>query len=732
MFRKLILRLWLSRLGRYLVVPLGLCIILLPLYGLLHQQTENAQFNEVSEQLSSAVSTFESYLNDVRYTTSKVFNDDLFMLLAASDDDSLTGDAVTPIRASGALQDYTYRMSHFAYSYVTFARNHVIVDEYRDYRGYDSFYPGALEFSQLTESEWLELLSVQELTIVRSQDVILNRTSYPNAYLTVIQPFFNSGGQFRGTYTVLLREKMLSDLFLPMEKWRRSGVFCIFDRNGSPLLEYQYDGSELPSAGAGLTSMKYDGEKYLFVSREIPSIGATAVVGLPYSVYAENLQAVNRAIVMYLFAGLIGCLLLSAWMTLWDVRQLRPLLETLDDAELQNNRLLNDLLAQKLRSHTHLVTELMKTRGELEHSRVEALLKTGALSGSAEEQKNIREQMHLTDYNYLLLLSPQPREDAHVSEELRLMMISELVHQCYGRHQFVYNTTDGSVLVILTLETGTEAEQVRMCRQTEELYTRMNMTEPVILSGRFTKLEQLSSVYWQARNMAAFSDHTQKVCYLNGESLMRVTTTDIIRLEQLNEYLLSGRVQEAQTLIGELFHVDDLSPQNFQQAFYSVRGVLIAAAQKVDCPEAAHLCTYDNRQSVQHQVQNLRDCCFEICSHVDSLKRSHNEELQQRIVAWLDENYARQDLNPARIAEQFQVSKKYVSQFLKDQTGKSYSEYVEDLRLTHAMQMLRETELGVTEISRACGFSTQNTFYKAFRRRFGISPSMARHGSEEE
>lgn len=38
--------------------------------------------------------------------------------------------------------------------------------------------------------------------------------------------------------------------------------------------------------------------------------------------------------------------------------------------------------------------------------------------------------------------------------------------------------------------------------------------------------------------------------------------------------------QEAQSLIGELFHVDDLSPQNFQQAFFSVRGVLIAAAQK--------------------------------------------------------------------------------------------------------------------------------------------------------
>ena len=162
--------------------------------------------------------------------------------------------------------------------------------------------------------------------------------------------------------------------------------------------------------------------------------------------------------------------------------------------------------------------------------------------------------------------------------------------------------------------------------------------------------------------------------------------------------------------------------------FFSVRGVLIAAAQKVECEDIAYLCSYDNRQSARRQVQNLRDCCFEICSHVDSLKRSHNEALQRRVLAWLNEQYTRPDLNIAMAAEQFHISKKYVTQFLKDQTGKSFTEYVEELRLSRAMELLRGSELGITEISVQCGFSTQNTFYKAFRRRFGISPSAVRRG----
>ena len=739
---KWIIRIWLGRLTRYLVVPLVFCVILFPLYGLMHQQTEKAQLTDAAEQLATAVSTFEGYLSDLRFTTNKLFNDDSYKLLAVSDDDSLMGDYMTSFNASTLLQDLTYSMSYTAYSYVTFARNHFVIDPYRVFSGYESFYPGALEYRDVPQDTWAAWQDARETLYLPAQSVVLNRTNYPDSYLTITQPFINSGGQFRGACNILIRERTLSNLFLPTEKWRNDGLFYLVRDDGTLLSQYRCNGAALSFSGNETGIEWYDGQKYLFVSRSIPSLGASAVIGLPYSVYAENLRAVNRAIWFYIGAGLLGCFLLSSAMTLWELRQLKPILDTLDDAETANTRLFNDLLVQKLRNHSQLSAELERARGELDHSRVEAFLKTGA-AGTAEEQKKMCEQMHLTDYNYLLLIPAQERQtETHVGEELRLMMIAEQVRQSYGRTQFVYNTTEGSVLVVLTLDKGTEAEQVQMCRQTEALHGLLEMTEPLILSGRFTRLEQLSSVYWQARNMAAYSDRTQKVCYLSGESLVRVTTTDITSLERLNEYLLSGRAQEAQSLIGELFHVDDLSPQNFQQAFFSVRGVLIAAAQKAidntrsvgigltpcTLPAVGHPNFEIKEGTMEVGIGHHGEPGFEICSHVDSLKRSHNEALQRRVLAWLNEQYTRPDLNIAMAAEQFHISKKYVTQFLKDQTGKSFTEYVEELRLSRAMELLRGSELGITEISVQCGFSTQNTFYKAFRRRFGISPSAVRRG----
>lgn len=721
---KLWIRVWLKRLVRYLAVPLAFCAVLGPLYGIMRQQTEMAQLADVSEQLSTSINTFEGYLSDLRFTTNRLFNDDVFNRLAASNDD-LIGDYMTPYDASSLLSDLTYSMSYVTYSYVTFARNQFVVDPYRFFDSYSRFYPGAAEYEGISEAQWAAWTQTRSLRCLPLHSVALNRTIYPDLYLTLCQPYLTSGGQFRGACTILIREKHLRSLFLPMEKWREDGLFCVVQDDGTVLMRHNYAGDGRIFADAKTGMQRYEGQTYLFVSRRIEPLNANAVLALPYSVYGENMRAVTQAVWLYLGAGLAACLVLSALMTVFDMREMRPIFDMLQSEDAVNNRLFTDLVVQKLHNHGQLKEELERMRGELEHSRMEAALTTGVFS-CLEEQKSLQELLGLTEHNYLLLLPCAEAENAEVSAELRLMMIDEQVRQCYRRPQFVYQTTGGSILAILTLGTGEEAEQIRMCRQTEELYTRLELEEPLVLSGRFSGIGELSSVYWQARNMQRYADRTQKVCYLNGESLVRASTPDIVSLERLNGYLLSGCGQEAQSLICEFFNVEQLSPQNFQQAFFSVRGVLLSAAQKVGGEDVSYLCSYDSRRTAHRQVQDLCDCCFEICSEVELLRRSHNEALQQQILAWLGEQYTRPELNVAMTAQQFNLSKKYVSQFLKDRTGKSFTEYLEELRLTRAMELLRGSEYSITEIALQCGFAAQNTFYKAFRRRFGISPSAVR------
>ena len=547
---------------------------------------------------------------------------------------------------------------------------------------------------------------------------MLYQTAYPDTYLTISQPFFDSYDRFMGSCTMLLREKQLINLFLPLEDWRSNCLFYIAGADGTILLHHHFDGA-LPLDNVSKDGPQvYGGQEYLFVSREISDLNATAVIGLPYEVYSDNLAPINRMIWLYIGTGLLASLALSIAMTVLDLRFMGPMMDALDNYEGMDRHLFYDMILQKLRTHNQLSIELERTRNQMEHGRIEALLKTGTANSPADHQL-LCETLHLTDSNYLLLIPASTEPEAEGSEEFRLMLLAEQVCQCYRGHPFIHNAADGSVLVVLTLEQDTPEGYDRLCSQTQNLYTRLQTRQPLVLSGRFTNLEQLSSVYWQARNAAARADSEQQVYCLRDHALARTTVPEIATLERLNEYLLAGYTEKAQ----------ELSLESFQQIFYSVRGVLLTAAEKAACEDVTLTTPYDHRQPMGRQIRHLCDCCLIIGSHVDALKQSHNQQLQQSILQWLEENFYRPDLNLAMAAEQFHISKKYVSQFLKDQTGKSYNEYVEELRLSHAMTLLRESDLSVTEIAIQCGFSSQNTFYKAFRRRFDISPSSIRRDS---
>jgi len=55
--------------------------------------------------------------------------------------------------------------------------------------------------------------------------------------------------------------------------------------------------------------------------------------------------------------------------------------------------------------------------------------------------------------------------------------------------------------------------------------------------------------------------------------------------------------------------------------------------------------------------------------------------------------------------------------------GISLSAYIEKKRMELASELLLHGENSVTDVARKCGFTNDNTFYKAYKRTFGHSPT---------
>ena len=72
------------------------------------------------------------------------------------------------------------------------------------------------------------------------------------------------------------------------------------------------------------------------------------------------------------------------------------------------------------------------------------------------------------------------------------------------------------------------------------------------------------------------------------------------------------------------------------------------------------------------------------------------------------------------------MSKEAFCRFFKLRTRKTFTQYLNQLRVNEALKLLEETELGIAEIAFQVGFENLSYFNRAFRKIQGETPSYFR------
>lgn len=99
----------------------------------------------------------------------------------------------------------------------------------------------------------------------------------------------------------------------------------------------------------------------------------------------------------------------------------------------------------------------------------------------------------------------------------------------------------------------------------------------------------------------------------------------------------------------------------------------------------------------------------------------------QKIKEYLDQNFTSL-ITLDSLSETVYISKHYLSHLFKEQTGVSPIKYLTSKRMEKACELLSETELPVSEVSKAVGYENPLYFSQVFKRVYGISPVKYRMG----
>ncbi|MBQ8836081.1 MAG: helix-turn-helix transcriptional regulator [Clostridia bacterium] len=103
--------------------------------------------------------------------------------------------------------------------------------------------------------------------------------------------------------------------------------------------------------------------------------------------------------------------------------------------------------------------------------------------------------------------------------------------------------------------------------------------------------------------------------------------------------------------------------------------------------------------------------------------RDKNYDIIRPAVRYLEDNFNDPTLNNKILAEKAAVSEVYFRRVFKSQYGTSPKQYIQDLRIRNAENMLRNEYLSITSIAEMSGFSSVYHFSRSFKKATGYTPS---------
>jgi AraC-like DNA-binding protein len=103
--------------------------------------------------------------------------------------------------------------------------------------------------------------------------------------------------------------------------------------------------------------------------------------------------------------------------------------------------------------------------------------------------------------------------------------------------------------------------------------------------------------------------------------------------------------------------------------------------------------------------------------------QSSDQLLYERIIKIINENIGKPDLTVEFLALNVGMSRVHLYRKIKELTGQSAHNFIKSVRLKQAMTLLTKSELTISEIAYALGFSNLSHFSDSFHKYYGSSPT---------
>lgn len=703
-----------------------------------------------NDALAQSSEELEEILNSIYSLSSTLRSNDSLRELRGYSGEKLPSDKYVFMNyLQKDLSDFSMIANISGIGCVIFRNNQVFVSNYQSSADFADYYGNYLEVRGMEAEDfrtWIfncrEQITCASFETVK---VFQNRTMELQNPLAVVVRIRNQdrGIDQNTAFLFLLDKNVLLRKLFPFQD--DGLLICVCSKDGEVISSFGEGAEQLRKYYMekldGRQIFKIDGDGFYLQKASETSAGNTIITAIPQKqVQKETVQllGVNIGVSVLAIAVSIAAVF---YMSYRKSASVQGLLDNIDrrsrSAYVRGNeyQYIQDKVDMLADSRDEYEKDLIKLRQQIKNTMLEQMFLQEITSTKAQEfcKSYLPSSM---EYFYMLIIQCE-EEDSDTLVELFYLM------DCYsenflGKNCVKIQTSINEESFLIGLDSKifihTEEENAKIESFLQKLTEESGEIFHAGISGIGMEISNIHGCYVQAKQalIGYTREHTNTVGYYSalldntGEHM-----TDMDFMTKLYQYLLSGEKQIFSDTLDKLLRHYNVNPYLYEkyanEIYYSILHAVLCTARELNILEKdLGVESWNQNLGFAEGIRELKKAALRLMDLNEERKRSHNEVLKQNVVSYIRGHFQDPALTTDAVCREMKISEKYLIQFLKEQTGKTFSKYVEELRVERAKTLLRETDYNNEQIAQMAGFGSLNSFYRVFHKRMGVSPGTYR------
>lgn len=334
------------------------------------------------------------------------------------------------------------------------------------------------------------------------------------------------------------------------------------------------------------------------------------------------------------------------------------------------------------------------------------------------------------------------RNYGHQDQELLKFAVINIMSELLSE-QFVSESVDmREDQIVFILNVNSKAENIyedilkQIKKAQEYIYQYYILSVSVSMSEIANDMTLITKFYNQTLDNSVYRFIFGKMCIIKPEMVKEnIENEDVdysaFLKKKLSEELKCGNIQDVENTISNILKV--ISKFNYNN-------MIICLMQMVneikivfeELNQMKLVTTSFNANLIIQQIYDFETIDELLVKIIVVIKESLNKNksggnekyiiMVEAVKNIININYADSKLCLQEIASMLKVSAPYVGRIFKDITRMSVAEYMNEVRMNKALELMRSSKASINQIITKIGIENETYFYKIFKKRYGTTP----------